>query len=212
MKPNAVLALFVVTIFPAVPAMAASPAIGVASAVGAFMIDNSPVNGNVEIVNGAELRTSVAPSDVHLQNGAQIRLATRSTGAVYSDRVQLEQGALRAGRFENYPIHAGQFQIQADAPGTEAIVRVKGKTIEVASIGGTVKITDGGAMLTRVAAGTKMSFQNSAAQATSAQTGAAPAENGPMSDKKAILWCAGVIGVAAIIIGSIAASEGKSPF
>ena len=219
-------------------AFAASPTIGVATALAAFSLDNAQVSGEVNLADGAELRTTTAPSDVRLQNETRLRLATRSAGAIFADRVVLQSGALRVSNFDNYPVEARHLHILADAPGTEAIVRMTEKTVEVASLGGAVRVTDGGAMLTRVAAGTRMSFrdggQNTGASSgtpgsnkgnngqntganpgqsgATAQTGAAPAEKGPISDKKAILWAAGICAVGAIVVGSIAASQGKSPF
>jgi hypothetical protein len=112
-------------------------------------------------------------------------------------------------------------EIQADGVNAAAVVKVTPKMIEVASLGGDVKVSDGGAMMTRVVSGTRMSFQNTSnTGANNAQTGAAPAqtgaapapERGPMTDRKAILWSAGVCAVGAIVVGSIAAAQGKSPF
>jgi hypothetical protein len=193
--------------------------IGIAMGTGIFTLDSTPVTGPIDLANGTELHTTVTPSDVHLENGVEIRLATRSTGTLFQDRMILNNGALKLNHFDGYPVQAGGLTIQADSFDAEAIIRTTPKTIEIASIGGTVSVRDAGAMMTRVAAGTKMAFQNSGATAggqnqTPAQTGAAPApaEKGPMSDKKAILWAAGICAVGAIVVGSIAASQGKSPF
>ena len=66
-------------------------------------------------------------------------------------------------------------------------------------------------MLTHVAAGTRMSFQD-ATQAGS-QTGA-PSGRMPKvaSDDHVLLWFIAATAGAAIIIGSIAAAKGKNPF
>ncbi len=147
---------------------------------------------------------------MNLQNGAAVRLATRSVGTIYSDRLVLQQGAARVANFENYAIRARQLRIEADEPGTQAVVRLSAKTVEVASIGGSLKVTDGGAMLTRVAAGTKVSFQQTGA--APGQTGAAPAEKGPITDSK-VFWTAAIVcAVGAAVVGGIAAAQGKSPF
>ncbi len=220
MTRNGFFTLAVAALFSAVPAFSAGPGIGVATAVGSYSVNSSSVTGNADIFNGTELRTTISPSDVHLENGADVRLATRSASKLYSDHLELRDGALRVSNFDSYPVQARQLQIQADTPGTEAIVRMKGRTVEIASIGGTVKVTDGGAMLTRVTAGTKMAFQNTtppagqtgASPGAPSQTGAAPAEQGPMSNKKIILISAGVCAVGGIAVGAIAASQGKSPF
>ncbi|MGA8029482.1 MAG: hypothetical protein WB992_20255 [Bryobacteraceae bacterium] len=218
MTRNTFLTLVFATAVTAVPAFSGTPAIGVASAVADFSVDNAVVTGNANIFEGTEVRTTVAPTDLRLENGAAVRLATRSAGIVYNDRLILQQGAVRITNFDSYPVNASQLHIQADSPNTEAVVRMAGKMIEIASLGGTVSVTDGGAMLTRVAAGTKMAFQNSGQTGAApgqppSQTGAAPApEKGPLSDKKTFYWSAGICAVGAAVVGGIAASQGKNPF
>ncbi len=161
MTRNGFFSLAVAAVFFAAPAFSAGPSIGVATAVGSYSVDSSSVTGNIDVFDGTQLRTTISPSDVHLANGADVRLATRSAGTLYSDHLQLRDGAVRISNFDNYPVQVRQLQIQADTPGAQAIVRMRARTIEIASIGGTVSVTDGGAMLTRVAAGTSMAFQNS---------------------------------------------------
>jgi hypothetical protein len=108
-------------------------------------------------------------------------------------------------------------EIGSDEAGAQAIVRINRKAIEVASVGGAVNVMDGG-LLTRVAAGTKMSFQQSGASNTPAQqsasTGAsqvAPKSKMP-GDEKTFLWAIGITAVAALAVGLTAAAQGKSPF
>jgi hypothetical protein len=215
--------LAVAAVFFAAPAFSAGPSIGVATAVGSYSVDSSSVTGNVDVFDGTQLRTTISPSDVRLANGADVRLATRSAGMLYSDHLELRDGAVRISSFDSYPVRVRQLQIQADTPGAQAVVRMRAHTVEIASVGGTVSVTDGGAMLTRVAAGTSMAFQNSTTPAAAqsgaapgqapASTGAAPApEQGPLSNKKAILWAAGVCAVGGLVVGLIAAHQGKSPF
>ena len=210
MTRNSFLTLVIATAMSAAPGWAASATIGVATAVSTFSVDNSLVTGSANIFDGTEVRTTTAPSDLHLQNGVTVHLATRSAGAVYDDRLTLREGAARLDNFDNYIVEAGQLQIRAETPGTRAVVRLAGNKVEVASIGGTLKVTDGGSMLTRVVAGTKLSFQQTGA--TPGQTGAAPAEKGPFPEKKVMFWTATVCIVSAGIVGGIAASQGKSPF
>jgi hypothetical protein len=222
MARNGFFSLAVAAVFSAAPAFSAGPSIGVATALGSYSVDSSSVTGNAQVFDGTQLRTTISPSDVHLANGADVRMATRSDGTLFSDHLELRDGALRVSKFDGYPVQARQLQIQADTPGAEAIVRMRGRTVEVASLGGTVRVTDGGVMLTRVASGTKMAFQNTTPPAgqtgaspgqAPASTGAAPApEQGPLSNKKAILWGAGVCAVGGLVVGLIAAEQGKSPF
>jgi hypothetical protein len=222
---NLFLGLGFAALLAAAPAFSAGPSIGVASALGSYSVDDLAVTGNTDIFNATELRTTISPSDVHFANGAEVRFATRSEGTLFSDHLELKEGAVRLSHFDWYPVHVGQLQIEPDTFGAEAIIRTKGRTVEIASLGGAIKVANGGAMLTQVLTGTKLSFQNTAAQAqsgassgatpqqTPAQTGANPApKRGPLSDKKAILWAAGICAVGALVVGLIAASEGKSPF
>jgi hypothetical protein len=194
----------------AAQASAASGVLGIATAVSTFSVDNSLVTGSANLSEGSEIQTTTAPTDLRLQNGVTVHLGTRSSGRVYSDRIVLREGAARVDNFSDYTIEARQLQIEAESPAAHAVVRLTGKTVEVASIGGALKVTDGASMLTRVPAGTKSSFQQTGA--APGQTGAAPAEKGPISDKKVFLWAAGVCLVAAAVVGGIAASQGKSPF
>ena len=54
--------------------LAASPAIGVASAVGTFMINSSIVEGNANLFDGSRIRTDKASSKVYLMSGAALVL------------------------------------------------------------------------------------------------------------------------------------------
>ncbi len=104
MTRNVFLTLVVAAVLSAAPVFAASPAIGVATAVGAFSVNNASVTGNVDVFDGAQLRTTVAPSNVHLENGVDVRLATRSAGTVFGDHMVLREGAVRMANFDSYPV------------------------------------------------------------------------------------------------------------
>ena len=213
MRQNGFLTLILVAATSVFTAIAGNLPIGVATAVGTYSVNNSPVSGKTDLAEGSRLETAAAPSEVRLQNGADVQLSSRSAGAVYTDHVVLERGAVRVGSFENYPIEARKLQVQADNPSSEAVVRLKGNTVEVASLGGSVRVTDGGAMLTHVAAGTRMSFKQNAAQAqTGAQTGAGSGRPHVASDDHVLLWFIVVTAAAAITIGTIAGVQGKNPF
>lgn len=210
MNRNILLTFLFATTLSAAPGVASKPTIGVATAVSTFSLNNSAVTGAANVFDGTLLETTAAPSDVNLENGVTVRFATRSAGTVYNDHLVLQQGAARISKFDNYTIDARQLHIQADDPGTQAIVRMNGKTVEIASVGGSLKVTDGGVMLTRVAAGTKVSFQQTGANP--GQTGAAPEEKGPITDSKVFWGTAIVCAVGAAVVGGIAAAQGKSPF
>jgi hypothetical protein len=184
--------------------------IGVANAIGTFSVNNTVVQGPADVFEGAELETTSSPSEIHLQNGTDVRLSSKSSGTVYADHAVLERGAMRVENFDNYSVDVRKLQIQADTPRSEAVVRLKGNTVEVASLGGSVRVGDGASMLTHVAAGTRMSFQNAAQ--TGAQTGAPSGRPKVASDEHVLLWFIAATAGAAITIGAIAAAKGKSPF
>jgi hypothetical protein len=217
MKRNGFLNLLLAAALSSGAAFSGSPSIGVANAAGSFSLNNAVVQGSSDVFNGARLDTISSPSEIHLQSGADVRLSSKSSGTVFADHAVLERGAMRVGNFDKYSVEVRQLQIQADSPGSEAVVRLKGNTVEVASLGGSVRVGDGASMLTHVAAGTKMSFQDAAAGGRSgaqsgAQTGAPSGRPKVASDTHVLYWFIGVTAGAAIAIGAIAAAKGKSPF
>ena len=145
------------------PIFAGTAPIGVATSIGTVAINQAVVSGPTNLSDGSVLETTTTPSEIHLATGADVRLATRSAGTFYADHVQLDQGALRVGNFNGLKVNASQLEIGSDDPAAQAVIRFKHNNIEVASIGGAVNVMDSG-LLTRVAAGTKMSFQQSGAE------------------------------------------------
>ena len=179
----------------------ASPTIGVVTSLG---------NGETSLTEGSTLKTAGAESEVRLDNGVAVRLAPRSAGTVFGDHAVLEEGAARVSHFGGYAVQVGDLTVAADTADSQAVIRVQRESIEVASVGGPVSVTDGGAMMTRVAAGTKISFQNSGA--SPGKSGASPAKNRTPNETKVWLFVIGGVAVAALAIGLTAAAQGKSPF
>lgn len=209
---NALLFSFFVA-FAGIPAFAAGGSIGVATSLSAYSINSVPGLGASALQNGALLTTTTSPSDVQLENGARIRLATRSSGAVYSDRLVLQSGAARISNFANYPVQSGDLQIIAASAETQAIVRMSARTVEVASLGGAVNVSDGGVGMTRVASGTKLTFRAANSDKNARANQQNPDRPPPEpEDKHTLLWTLAVVSAAAIVVGSIAAAQGKSPF
>lgn len=197
------------------PLFAGNTSIGVATSIGSVSVNQTLVTGNTDLTDGSRLQTTTATSDIHMATGADVRLATRSAGEFYADHVSLDSGALRVQKFGGMTVNARQLQITSDDAASQAVVRINKKTVEIASVGGAVNVMDAG-MLTRVASGTKMSFQQTGANPAdqqTANTGAAPAPKSKMpGDQKTFLWVIGVTAVAALVIGLTAAAQGKSPF
>jgi len=193
-------ALVVSALFLSYLCAAATPTIGTISSIS---------TGETSLTEGSLIAASNTASDVRLESGVNVHLAARSSGTIFSDHAVLGQGSARVSNFAGYSVQAGQLQIDSDTPGTEAIVRLQKDSIEIASLGGDVKVSSGGAMLTRVVSGTRMSFQSSGA--SQGKSGAAPG-NRTSSETKVWIWVIVGISAAALAIGLTAAAKGKSPF
>jgi hypothetical protein len=174
-----------------------------------YCLGASPDNASDTIAKGMHLEATAASREVNLENGVNLHLSPGSVGTAFSDRMVLEQGAVRVAHFNGYTIQAGQLQVQSTDLSAQAVVRMTNKTIEIASVGGGLNVTEGGAMLTRVVSGTRSSFQQSGA---SGSTGAAPGPKKLPSDHHVMIWMIGITAAAALTIGLTAASQGKSPF
>jgi ferric-dicitrate binding protein FerR (iron transport regulator) len=128
-------------------------------------------------------------------------MEARSAGAIYNDHAVLEEGAARVSHFVGYQVKAGDWMIESETANAQAVIRMEQNTVEVASLGGAVRVSDGGALLTRVTAGSRMAFQ---------RTGASPAPKQGPSDTKVFAWVIVAIAAAALAIGLTAAAQGKS--
>lgn len=146
-------------------------------------------------------QTASGAHDVVLANGVAVRMEARSAGAIYNDHAVLEEGAARLSHFVGYKVQAGVWMIEPETPNTQAVIRLDKNVVEVASLGGAVRVSDGGALLTRVTAGSRMAFQ---------KTGASAAPKKGPSDTKVFVWVIVAISAAALAIGLTAAAQGKS--
>ncbi len=151
---------------------AATPTIGVATAVGTFKVNSTEVEGNANIFEGAELRTSNASSQVFLQNGSAVTLGVNSAGVLYRDHLVLNEGAAKVQNMTGYTIDAAAYRVQGE-PKSEAVVRFQSNEVQIASLAGSLSVSNThGALLTRIGAGTASSFnkvpQNQGAPANTA--------------------------------------------
>jgi len=192
------------------PLSAGTAPIGIVSAIASYSLNDSSQTGAASIASGTTVATTTAPSDIRLDNGAELRLGTRSSATVYDDHLALNEGAVRLGSFTDYSVNFHNLQVVADSPAAQAIVRVHNDRVEVASLGGSVRVSDGGAMMTRVGAGTKATFQAQNTSSRRSRTGASPADR--IEERNTLLWTVVGVSSAALVIGGIAAYQGKSPF
>jgi hypothetical protein len=146
-------------------ALAAGPSIGVASARGAFRIDQAPVAGNATLFAGSSIETAAATSELQLSQGARMLLGQRSRGRVFADRFVLEQGQgqISAG----YPIEARSLRVEGAGSVSQVLVTLNGANgIRVASLAGAARVTDArGLLLASVVPGNALEFEPQAAGA-----------------------------------------------
>ncbi len=141
-----------------ISAFGASPTIGVATAVGTFKVNSAEVEGNANIFDGAELRTTNSPSQVFLQNGSAVTLGLNSVGILYRDHLVLEEGATKVENMAGYTIDAAAYRVQGE-PKSQAVVRFDTNEVQVASLAGSLNVSNArGALLTRIGAGTASTF------------------------------------------------------
>lgn len=206
------LSLFLFAALAGIPVPAVSASIGVATSLATYSINEKPTAGAAELADGAKITTTTAPNEMRLANGTEIRLATRSSGEVYSDHLVLKSGSAWVSRFADYSVHAGNLRVSAESGNAQAVVRLHDKRVEVASLGGPVTVTDGGIGMTRIATGTRMSFQTAQDQTSADASTNKPIPQPRDENRHALIWTLVTVSAAAIIIGSIAAAQGKSPF
>ena len=182
------LATFLTMVFCA----AATPTIGVATAVGTFKINSSYVEGNANVFDGSEIRTDKAPSQVFLSNGSAVTLGIDSAGTIYRDHLILESGATKVDNMTGYTIQAAAYRIRGGSSGSQAVVRFNGGDVEVAALAGSLDVLNSrGLLLTHIGAGTASAFNKS----PQGQTGGPP-PNVANRPKEAVLY--------ALLIASIA--------
>lgn len=140
--------------------LALPPTIGIASALGTFIVNSNQVDGNANLFEGSEIRTGKASSQIFLQNGAALTLGIDSTGTIYRDHMLLQGGATKVDNMNGYSIHAATYRIEQGQPASQAVVRLDGDTLEVAALAGSLNIFDRkGALLTHIGSGTASAFQ-----------------------------------------------------
>lgn len=131
-----------------VPAFAAGPNLGVATAEGAFTVNSATVRGNATITEGASIETTMAPSRLSLATGARFRLDANSRARIFTDRVVLEKGSGELTATKTYAIEARSLRITPDAPNAKARVALRDeKVVQVASSTGRFRVHNAAGIL-----------------------------------------------------------------
>ena len=137
------------------------PSIGIASAVGSFVVNSARVDGNANLFEGTQIRTAKASSQLFLSGGASLVLGIDSSGTVYRDRFVLQDGAAKVDNMTGYGLNAREFRIRESQPASQAVVRIEEDTVEVAALTGGLNVFNRqGALLTRIGSGTATAFQS----------------------------------------------------
>ena len=142
-----------------VACFAVQPTIGIATAIGTFVVNSNRVDGNANLFEGSEVKTGKASSRVFLQNGAALTLGIDSAGTIYRDHLVLQEGATRVDNMNGYSVHASDYRIDQGQPASQAVVRLDGSMVEVAALAGSLNVFDKkGALLTHIGSRTASAF------------------------------------------------------
>jgi len=148
----------------------AANSIGQANANGSFRVDNASIWGNATLFNGNVVETNRAVSQLSLNDGTNVRLSSDSRAEVYQNRLQLDKGTSELKFAGAYEVDARTLRITPGAPGTVAQIQLPaGKKVEVAALGGEVRVTNAsGVLVAQVAPGQALEFEPPAAGASAA--------------------------------------------
>jgi hypothetical protein len=117
------------------------PAIGEATANGAYSVDKAQIVGTSALYDGARVQTGAAPSRVRLRNGSQIDLNANSSVVVRGTEAVLEKGSSQFGAASGYSLQARTLRIETDGAGAKAVVRLTGeRNVLVQAANGPVRV------------------------------------------------------------------------
>ena len=142
-------ALVTVVLFASVMiATAATPAIGVVTAEGSFLVDNAVVWGNSSLFSGNSIETLGASSQLQLNSGSRLVMASESRGQVYADHLVLNKGGGALKDATGYAIEARTLRVRTDGPGSAVYVALNGANhVQVEALQGRARVTTAQGML-----------------------------------------------------------------
>jgi hypothetical protein len=118
-----------------------SPAIGEATASGAYSVNKTQKVGTSPLYDGARVETRAASSRLHLRNGSQIELNANSSVVVGGTEAVLEKGSGQFGAAPGYNLRARTLRIETEGAGAKAEVRLTGdRMVEVNAVSGPVEV------------------------------------------------------------------------
>ncbi len=120
---------------------AATPAIGMASAAGAFEINSAPVNSNATLFDGTRIQNGTASSRLQLNDGTRVELSPGARATVFGKKLALEKGLGELKSGSGYSIETHGLRITTTDPKSITRVRVgDGNVVLVASANGPAKV------------------------------------------------------------------------
>jgi hypothetical protein len=150
-----------------------SPAIGVVTASGHFILDRSEVWGNATLFDGGKIETGAASSEAALRNGVKIQLASASSATVGENQLTLTKGTGQVAATEDYQVTAGGLAIRSASGASRVRVAwLAGGAIEVTALSGAARVANRtGLVLASIPAGRRMDFAMQAATGVVTRTG-----------------------------------------
>ena len=146
-----------------VPAFAATPAIGVASAQRGVILDGTPVVGNSTVFDGSTIQTE-GYSRVQLGSATRVDLGAGSRVKMFGNHLALESGMSEVQSQTGYEIEARGLKILG--LNKDSIARVSigaDRRVAVTAVSGPVNVTSQGVLVARVFPSAPMSFLPQAA-------------------------------------------------
>ena len=140
---------------------AASPAIGIVTAKGAFRLNQATVVNNASLLEGAVIETASVGSSMELSSGARFSLAADSKGRFFGDRVVLERGEGRLEKTAGLRIEARGLTIQPETGTATGRIAVSGSArVELAAVTGSFRVLNArGVVVARLPAGLALAFE-----------------------------------------------------
>jgi len=146
--------------FAATPGVPNSPAIGVVTASGHFVLDRSEVWGNATLFDGGKIETGTASSEAVLRNGVKIQLASASSATVGESQLTLTKGTGQVAATEDYQVSAGGLAIRSASGASRVRVAwLAGGAVEVTALSGAALVASRtGLVLASIPTGRRMDF------------------------------------------------------
>jgi hypothetical protein len=190
---------------------AATPAIGVAFSTGSIMINNAKAEGNASIFDGNTIETGAAGSRLQLKNGSSVQLSSESRGKIYSDRLVLEKGVTQVQTAKPFQVDTPFVRVSG-TENSSAKVSMHGKTVQVASLTGTLNVSNAsGVFVAKVAPGMALEFSPADAGASAAGSGSGSSGaggsgggSGKGSGKGNIIGASGLVIAGVVVTAAVA--------